>query len=85
MTEVVHYSMAEDTPAAAERLRAINARLESLPEYRGSTLAKVGRGRNISIRLRLSNAAMLTFFKPSLMHTVQEAKRMLGYKDAKVS
>jgi hypothetical protein len=82
VTDVIAPSLLEDSPSAAERLRAINARLEAMAEYRGSTISKVGRGRGMSLRLRLSGAAMRTFFKPSLSHTLAEARKMLANREA---
>lgn len=82
VTEVISPALLEDSPASAERLRAINVRLEAMAEYRGSTISKVGRGRSVTLRLRLSGAAMRTFFKPSLSHTLAEARRMLANREA---
>ena len=58
VSTVMDAALLEDTPSAEERLRRMNALLEGLKDYKGTTIARVGRGRSKSLRLRLSNEAM---------------------------
>jgi molecular chaperone DnaK (HSP70) len=83
VTDVAPMELLVDSADAPARIADINARIAAAsPAYAGSLVTRIGRSSNLKLRLRLSPAAMLSFFWPSIEKTIGEARRMLAVPDA---